>query len=907
MNRLLLLLLASAVAAPVGAWGFEAHRLVNRRAIDTLPPPLRALFERNAAFVSEHSIDPDLWRSAGSAGEDPNHFLDMDAFGDPRAIDHDEAAHLRRHGAEARVKGRVPWRIAEVYGELVQALRDKHPGPALERAATLGHYVGDAHVPLHSVVNHDGQLTGQKGIHSRWESDLFERFERQIAPRVRPAAATARHDPVELTFEVLLESFQDVPQVLEADRSLAGARDFADTPENDRYGDGYFSALFVREEDRLLARLQRASERLGALWLGAWEDAGRPELPDFRFPYVRRGSKLVMLSLDGAAAPAIDDAVRRGAMPNLARLRARGATAQGSLTPLPVKTPAGHAAVFTGAWPDRNGIAGIEVPVPGANVLAARSGYTSEMLRAEPIWVTAARQGLDVSVISATQSFPFNPFLEEKRFGGDFGWRLALFDSYQNRQAASAALTAKDVRARPAAGWRGMLPVHQGSPRDFELNVAGARIEALLYDDPADPVAGFDTLYLATDKRAGSGVVLKPQAPSASTDAIRALSVRTPAGELGVHFRLFSLAPDASEFLLFVAEAGLIRSNRPLLEPAALRATGGFVGNGADELYKEGVFGRPLWQGGDGSAEARYLETALLVERQFERLSDFGLDRTRWDLLITYLPFPDEQFHLWYGYLDPKLPGHDPNLARELRPFVDRALGIADAFVGHLANRLDQDTMLAVVSDHGVLATHKDILFNVALHKAGLLSLTSDGDVDLFRTQAVYFPGNSGYFLLNRVARREGVVTPAQEAAVLDRLKAALLGIRDPETNRPVVTAILDPRDKGHEPGIGGLIGGDLYVDVAPGYYSSASLRGDTIRARRPSGEHLYSPQRPEVHASFAVAGPGVAAGVDLGLIRQIDIAPTLATLLGIEPPAQAHGAVLRKALERDTQGVGGR
>ncbi len=907
MNRLLLVLLASAAAAPAYPWGFEAHRLVNRRAIDTLPAPLRALFEKNAAFISEHAIDPDLWRSAGVGGEDPNHFLDMDVFGDPRTISHDETEHLRQHGAEAKGKGRVPWRIAEVYRELVEALRAKDCARALERAATLGHYVGDAHVPLHAVLNYDGQLSGQKGIHSRWESDLFDRFESQLARQVRPAAATARRDPVELGFEALLESFREVPPLLESDGMLAGPRDFADTPANDRYDDRYFSALFAREEQRLVARMQLASERLGALWLGAWEDAGRPELPDFRFPYVRRGAKLVMLSLDGAAAPLVTDAVRRGVMPHLAKLRARGATAQGSLTSLPAKTPAGHAAAFTGAWPDRSGIAGIEVPVPGASVMAGRSGYTSEMLRAEPIWVSAARQGLDVSVVSATQSFPFAPFLEEKRFGGNFGWRLTLFDSYQNRQSPQAAFTAKDVRTRTAAGWRGMLPAHEGTPRDFDLTVAGARIEALLYDDPADPVSGFDTLFLATEKRAGSGIFLKPAAPGATTDAIRGLTVRAAAGDLGLHFRLFSLEPDGSDFLLFMAEASLIRSNRPALEPAALKACGGSVGNGADELYKEGVFGPPLWKGGDGSAETRYLETALLVERQVERLSDFGLDRTRWDLLLTYLPVPDEQLHLWYGYLDPELPGHDPALARALRPFVDRALAIADAFVGHLMDRLDENTMLAVLSDHGVGAANRSILFNVALQKAGLLSLTPEGDVDLFRTQAVYFPGNSGYFLVNRTSRRQGVVTPEQEPAVLERLKGALRGIRDPDTNQPIVSAILVPRDVGHEPGIGGPSGGDLYVDIAPGYYSSASLRGDTIIQRPPSGEHLYSPQRLEMLASFAVAGPGVAPSVDLGPIRQIDIAPTLSALLGIDPPAQAQGVVLRKALERDTHDVGGR
>ncbi len=899
MRWTLVALLTLASAAPAHAWGFEAHRLVNRRAVETLPLPLRALFSSNADYLAEHAIDPDLWRAAGLAGEDPNHYLDMDAFGDPSSIPHDEAEHWRRHGTDAASKGRVPWRAAEVYRELVRAFRERSAPRILEQAAVLGHYVGDAHVPLHAVLNYDGQLSGQKGVHSRWEAALFERFLRQIDPQLRPVAATPRRDPAELVFEALGESFQHTPGLLASDRAEVGAADFADTPEDDRYSEAYYTGLFVREESRIVARLQASCERLGALWLGAWDEAGRPALPEFRFPYVRRGARLALLSLDGAAAPVIDDAVRRGVMPHLARLQARGASARGSLSSRPVKTPSGHAAVFTGAWSDTNGIGGIEMPVPGASVLTARSGFTSEMLRAEPLWVTAARQGLDVSVVSATQTFPFAPFLEEKRFGGNYSWRLTLFDGYQSRQAPQAAYRAKDLPGRTAAGWRGTLPTHTGALRDFELTLPGARLEALLYDDPVDPVSGFDTLYLASEKKAGAGIVLKAEPVGPGSDAFRSLTLRTAAGDLGLHFRLFSLEPDGSDFLLYLAEGALIRSNRPLAEAAALKATGGFVGNGAAELYRQGVFGPPLWAGGDGTAEARYLETARLVERQFRRLIDFGVDRTRWDVLFGYLPFPDEQLHLWYGHLDSTLRSHDPSLARKLRPFLDRALAMADGFVGHLLEKLGEKVVVAVVSDHGMAGADKDVLFNVALQRAGLLALTPEGAVDLFRTQAVYFPGNSGYFLINRRGRHEGIVGSEDEPAVLERLGAALRALRDPDTGGPVVTAVLDPRGTSHEPGIGGPSGGDLYVDLAPGYYSSAALRGELITARRPSGEHLYAPQRPEMQACFAVAGPGVARGVDLGGIRQIDIAPTLATLLGIDPPRQATGIPLREALER--------
>jgi predicted AlkP superfamily phosphohydrolase/phosphomutase len=306
-----------------------------------------------------------------------------------------------------------------------------------------------------------------------------------------------------------------------------------------------------------------------------------------------------------------------------------------------------------------------------------------------------------------------------------------------------------------------------------------------------------------------------------------------------------------------------------------------------------------LARGGDGTAERRYLETVALVALQFRRLFDFALEHTRWDLLIAYLPYPDEALHAWYGYFDSKLPGHDAALAARLRPYMDELLGIVDDYLGHVRDMAGPETILAIASDHGIAGANRSVQFNVALQRAGLLALAADGSIDLFRTRAVYFPGNQGYFLVNRVAHREGVVRREEEDAVLRQLESALRRIQDPQTGTRIVTDILDPRTWKGEPGIGGPRGGDLYVRLAPGYRASADLRGDIVQATVPTGEHMLDPERREMQAAFAIAGPGVSQGADLGAIRQVDIAPTLCALLGIDPPAQAVGSVLAAALAR--------
>ena len=348
------LLLCAAGAQPCLAWGFTAHRLVNRRAIATLPPELRALFEANADYLAEHSIDADLRRLTSS---DPDHFLDMDAFGpDPaRSIPRDEAAHLARHGAEAREKGRLPWRAGEAYRELVAAFAARDPARILERAAELGHFVGDAHVPLHAVLNYDGQLTEQTGLHNRWESELVERFEQQLAAQLAPPALRRVNDPVGAIFEVLLGLLQrgaaragiGPPQRRARATSPTRPRTTATTTATTR---GSTRA----RAPACAARLAAGIGLLGSLWQSAWQDAGRPALPSsFRFPYVRGAARAVVVSLDGAGASLVSDALARGLMPTLARLRSEGAAASGSLPSLPTKTAASHAALYTGAWSDR--------------------------------------------------------------------------------------------------------------------------------------------------------------------------------------------------------------------------------------------------------------------------------------------------------------------------------------------------------------------------------------------------------------------------------------------------------------------------------------------------------------------------------------------------------------------------
>src|SRR5262249_44842598 len=151
---------------------------------------------------------------------------------------------------------------------------------------------------------------------------------------------------------------------------------------------------------------------------------------------------------------------------------------------------------------------------------------------------------------------------------------------------------------RAPMGWSVTLPAHAGELREVELALtgkafpAGRTLPGLLYDDPEDPVHGFDTLALALSKDAPSRIVLKPRpALGADASAFQGLLIPTPEGKAAVHFRLFALSRDGGSVLLYRTEAAVIRCNKQRVGDAATEASGGFVGNGAGRRYTQGDLG----------------------------------------------------------------------------------------------------------------------------------------------------------------------------------------------------------------------------------------------------------------------------------------------------------------------------
>lgn len=265
--------------APLRAWGFDVHRLIAERAIALLPAEIRPFFEKYRTTFVEHSIDPDLWRNAGFEEEPSRHFVDLDAYGAPpfTALPHDYEQAVRKFGQEfVNKNGTLPWRAQEISDRLTKAFSDMNrpdPGYAYDDlkffSSVLAHYVADAHVPFHAAVNYDGQLTGQWGIHSRFESQTVLRYRPKLdlAPRPVPPIRDVR----EAIFRWLTDGFSQVSPILAADRRAVQGRG--------EYDDRYFDRFFADTRPILNRQLSAAIADVAAVITGAWEAGGKPKLP----------------------------------------------------------------------------------------------------------------------------------------------------------------------------------------------------------------------------------------------------------------------------------------------------------------------------------------------------------------------------------------------------------------------------------------------------------------------------------------------------------------------------------------------------------------------------------------------------------------------------------------------------
>jgi predicted AlkP superfamily phosphohydrolase/phosphomutase len=595
--------------------------------------------------------------------------------------------------------------------------------------------------------------------------------------------------------------------------------------------------------------------------------------------------RVILVSLDGMGTRLFLDDPVSDQLQALAALRAKGAMAAGLVSHMPSTTANAHAALWTGAWGDVNGITANEMPLAPRGdheVLARVSGYQSDGLRAEPLWVAAARQGVPVVAQQASQIYP----LSNRTTGGVLPRPPVLLHGYQAPVVAPARwLGASDVTRLPCAPEDGV-----GALTCFAWSAGPVRFRATL-TMPSPGATSLRVRVDGTSRGVWVPLVTTEHEPPRGRDLARHFSDGLLVDMPGVapvmaYFRLFEASPDGRSLVLFqsvLQETVLYTGRRATREEtmAFLETAGGFVGNGQSESWAiDGVSGRPLSRGGDGSRERRYLETLELGIRQTIRQARLLWQRHHPQLLVAYVSMPDEMDHAWLGQSR-----HDARytpLRRWGYQLVDRAV---ETYVGLTG----ADDHIVFVSDHGMSPVTHEVRVNLALAAAGLVTEGGGSTIDGRRSQVLF---GRNCLLVHTSDWKGGIVSSADRDVVLDKAVEALQAIRAPGDDAPIVTGVYRSPSEREQYGFGGPNGFDACVDYRPGYMASTWMgEGPVVREKsRATGEHGFLPTRPDMQGILIAAGPRVAPGATWPRQRAIDVAPLISDLLGIAPPRDARG-----------------
>ncbi len=261
-------------------------------AVFALPPEMIGFYKENIEYLKDHAVDPDKRRYAVE-GEAPKHYIDIDHFAPSGANPFDSMPRLWKDAVNKYTEdtlmayGIVPWHVSSMCIWLTKAFQEGDANKVLYLSAEIGHYIADAHVPLHTTENYNGQLSGQKGIHGLWESRIPELDAINYDFLVGKAEYYNR--PLDKIWEVVEASHSHLDSVLiiEKDLTLKFPSDQKYTFENRGqslvkvYSKEFALEYSGRMNDMVEERMRAAILSVASYWYTAWINAGQPNLEDF--------------------------------------------------------------------------------------------------------------------------------------------------------------------------------------------------------------------------------------------------------------------------------------------------------------------------------------------------------------------------------------------------------------------------------------------------------------------------------------------------------------------------------------------------------------------------------------------------------------------------------------------------
>ena len=270
--KLLFLVLLIAISTQLFSWGGLGHEVITRLAINGLPDEMSFIKENNE-YLCEHSTDADK-RKSEDPTEKNKHYIDIDRYKEFNIGEMiiDKTKLIEIYGEDIVDKmGILPWNTVEVLNNLTIAMKENNKVDILIYAADLAHYVGDAHQPQHTILNYNGKLSDQRGIHGRYETDLIDANLEELEVNISPIELIHVKEPLQFIFDYCTQS-----------NSFAGLIELADFHalkfSDGEYNEKYYEIFWFKTKYMTFHQFSNAAEDLASMYYTAWVNAGRPNI-----------------------------------------------------------------------------------------------------------------------------------------------------------------------------------------------------------------------------------------------------------------------------------------------------------------------------------------------------------------------------------------------------------------------------------------------------------------------------------------------------------------------------------------------------------------------------------------------------------------------------------------------------
>ena len=645
--------------------------------------------------------------------------------------------------------------------------------------------------------------------------------------------------------------------------------------------------------------------------------------------------RIFILGFDAMSPKIIEKLVRKNVLPNFKKLMENG-TFSKVLPVIPAQTPENWTTIATGAWPGTHGITMWGRHDYGEPVTERKAdeAMSSNLCKAEYLWEAAGRQGLK-SVIFYFVGYPPTT---DKAIYVDWFWRPGAYyfeicraicylnyipkktlDSAPEKVRGTIShmlskldskkmkdlirfLTKDDgifVNFRRAEGWVN-IPESKSAPLEAEVLVEpkaegkGVLYYALLLDIDGE---GYNVCLLSKEKD-GDKALCKLREGEWSEWFIEKFEIENSEKIGTVRFKLIELSRDGSKFRLYRSQVYPIYgfTHPPELSKELVDKFGPYINEAATKLFFKGLIDEKTW-----IEEMEYQTTWCA------NASKYLMDKYDAKIFIMHWHLLDTVQHNTLGLADPSVKIENLAARNEATHILELSYQIADNFIGKFMKFLDEQTYLMVISDHGNVPDRKRHSIARALAEKGLICVErgADGKERINWAKSKVFVDLTNIYVNLKSRYSDGIVDDSEYEEVRKEVIDALRSCKDRDGEYVVLFALR--REDAPLIGLWGPHVGDVVFVYSQGFtWGTEDLRSDSVDV---VGAH-HGPQPPTAETDLAsnfaalfIVGPGIKRGyvrpVDfMGPVQQVDIAPTISYLLGIDPPKHSQGRILYDILE---------